>query len=236
MQLFLVCPGVVAVLLGMLCLGSVVGSMGAVVVSLWTSWRIFLRNFPPSVPFFPLPGWLSRNILLPLPSVSPHKLGPMWRAWMFHSIPAPWWLPPFRWAVSHNLRPCGPRIWPIFSYPVVAFFATSRSPWHTCPRSWWVYQLVTDDWFSKSGLIPGWLRGRVGLPLFLLAWLLLVALYSWARLGGSMLCQALGSSVFCIGAVGLPGCQLGACFRIPWLQVICCFSGMHGIQPLKKNC
>ena len=59
---YLLWPGFVAVVLGMLCLGAVVCSKGAVVVSSWTSWRIFLQTFPPSVPFFLIPVWLSRNI------------------------------------------------------------------------------------------------------------------------------------------------------------------------------
>ena len=54
--------GVVAVVLGMLCGVVVVGSKGGVLVFAWTSWRFFLRNLPPSVPFFTLSVWLFRHI------------------------------------------------------------------------------------------------------------------------------------------------------------------------------
>ena len=65
---YLFFPGVVSVVLGMLCVRGVVGNMGAVVVAAWTPWRMFLRTLPPSASFFPPPGWLSLHILLPLPS------------------------------------------------------------------------------------------------------------------------------------------------------------------------
>ena len=114
--------------LGILCWGVVVGSMGAVAVDAWISWRIFLWTLTPSAPFFPLPGWLSWHILLLLPYVSSHQLGFTRHAWLFHSLPSPWWVPLFWWDVAYNLWRCGPRIRPIFSYPVVDFLATSQSP------------------------------------------------------------------------------------------------------------
>ena len=83
--------------------GGVVGSMGAVVLSAWTSWRIFLRTLLPSAPLFPLPRWLSMHILLLLLLENPHQLGLMWYARLFHSPPVPVWSPLFRRAVAHNL-------------------------------------------------------------------------------------------------------------------------------------
>ena len=50
-RVYLLWPGVVSVLLGMMCVWAVVGSMGAMVVSSWASWA-----------FFTIPGWLSRHI------------------------------------------------------------------------------------------------------------------------------------------------------------------------------
>ena len=133
------------VVLGILWGGGGGGSMGAVGLSAWTSWRIFLRTFPPSAPFFPLPGWFSLNILLSLPSANPHKLGLPWRAWLFHSPPDPLPPPPFWWSVSHNLRPCGPRIWPIFSYPALASFSLLGPLGIHAPGLGEFYQCITDE-------------------------------------------------------------------------------------------
>ena len=74
-RVYLLWPGVVAVVLGILCVGGrEFGSMGAAVVSAWTSWKNFLRTLPPSEPFFPPPGWISLHFLLPLPFENPHQL------------------------------------------------------------------------------------------------------------------------------------------------------------------
>ena len=96
-RVYLFWPGVVAAVLGMLCLEGVVGSMGAVVVAAWTSWRIPPRNLPPYAPFFPTPGCLSLHILFPILSENPHHLGLPQSAWLFHIPPDPLWLPTFRW-------------------------------------------------------------------------------------------------------------------------------------------
>ena len=174
-------------------------------------------KFPPSVLCAPQPESLFTHIWWLPQSENIHMWGLMWRAWLWHIPPVPWWCYPFLLVVSHILLPCGHRIWPIFAYPVVATFATSLYLWHTFPRFFWV--LSVCRWISwapsRRVLRLCWVRWIVVPPWSLLAPLRLVAFGSLACRDGEVRRQDIGSLVCHRGVGYLQECWPGA-----WCQTL----------------